>query len=157
MAIVAIFEDIESHFFKMKLLQNSKELMRGILAFSLISIGILHFVSPEPFIKIVPSILPYPLALVYISGIFEILGGFGLLIPSFSRATAWGIIALFIAVFPANINQAINQISLEGVPDNPWLYYARLPLQAVLIAWAWWYTRPNKLGKQLSIVPKDWQ
>lgn len=121
-----------------------KGFLRVFLSAAMIIIGILHFVKPDPFVKIVPPALPYPLELVYISGFFEILGGIGLLIPFVSRAAAWGLIALFIAVFPANINQAVNSIAIEGIPDNPVLYWARLPFQAVLIAWAWWFTRPEK-------------
>jgi uncharacterized membrane protein len=95
-----------------------------------------HFVKPEQYARIVPPQLPYPFELVYISGCFEILGGIGLLIPFVSIAAAWGLIALFIAVFPANINMAINSIPIEGIPHYPFLYWARLPFQAVLIAWA---------------------
>ncbi|MBW4694903.1 MAG: DoxX family protein [Lyngbya sp. HA4199-MV5] len=120
---------------------HRKEILRVVLAISIITVGIIHFAKPAPFVKIMPPQLPYPLELVYISGFFEILGGVGLLIPLVSVAAAWGLIALFIAVFPANINMTINNIELEGIPHNPALYWARLPLQAVLIAWAWWYTR----------------
>jgi uncharacterized membrane protein len=102
--------------------------------------GTLHWVIPDPFVKIVPYFLPYPLALVYISGVFEILGGVGLLVPLVSQAAAWGLIALFIAVFPANINMAVNSIQMDGIPDSDVLRWGRLPLQALLIAWAWWYT-----------------
>lgn len=119
-----------------------KQVLKVLLAVFMITAGVLHFTMPDPFVKIVPDYLPYHLELVYISGFFEILGGVGLLLPPVSRAAAWGLIALFIAVFPANINMAVNQIHLNGVPDSPWLYWGRLPLQAVLIAWAWWYTRP---------------
>ncbi|MBW4515720.1 MAG: DoxX family protein [Timaviella obliquedivisa GSE-PSE-MK23-08B] len=122
---------------------NRKEILRVILSVSLTIVGITHFIKPEQFARIVPPQLPSPLGLVYISGFFEILGGLSLLVPSVSVAAAWGIIALFIAVFPANINQAINSISIEGIPDYPWLYWLRLPFQAVLIAWAWWYTKPS--------------
>lgn len=118
-----------------------KEIFRLLLSAFIIVAGVLHFVKPEPFLRIVPSELPYPLEIVYISGFFEILGGVGLLIPPVSQASAWGLIALFIAVFPANINQAVNNIALEGIPHNQLLYYARLPFQAVLIAWAWWFTK----------------
>jgi uncharacterized membrane protein len=122
-----------------------KEVLRVILAVSMIVVGTTHFLTPIPFVRIVPPQLPSPLALVYISGFFEILGGVGLLIPWVSVAAAWGLIALFVAVFPANINMAVNHIKIENVPYNPTLYWARLPLQAVLIAWAWWYTRrPEK-------------
>jgi uncharacterized membrane protein len=136
--------------------EDTKELLRVILAVAISVVGILHFAIAEPFIKIMPPYLPYHRELVYISGFFEILGGIGLLVPPVSRAAAWGLIALFLAVFPANINMAIHQISLPGVPDSPWFQAIRLPLQAVLIAWAWWYTRPNQGEKQASLVPKSW-
>jgi uncharacterized membrane protein len=120
---------------------SRKEVLRGVLAVALIIVGTTHFTHPDQYARIVPPQLPAPVALVYISGVFEILGAIGLLIPFVSVAAAWGLIALFIAVFPANINQAINSIPIDGIPHHPWLYWARLPFQAVLIAWAWWYTR----------------
>jgi uncharacterized membrane protein len=118
-----------------------KEILRVVLSVSLIIVGILHFVRDDQFVRIVPDFLPAPLSSVYISGVFEILGAIGLPIPSVSVAAAWGLIALFIAVFPANINQAINSIPIDGIPDNPLFYWLRLPFQAVFIAWAWWYTQ----------------
>ena len=117
-----------------------KLVLRILLAIFMIVAGTLHWVTPDPFVKIVPSFLPYPLSLVYISGVFEILGGIGLLVPPVSQAAAWGLIALFIAVFPANINMAVNQIQMDGIPNSDLLRWGRLPFQAVLIAWAWWYT-----------------
>lgn len=122
-------------------LLQRKEILRGILAICTIIVGITHFIRPEQYARIVPSQFPHPVALVYISGVFEILGGIGLMIPLVSVAAAWGLIALFIAVFPANINQALHSIPIEGIPHHPILYWVRLPFQAVLIAWAWWYTR----------------
>jgi uncharacterized membrane protein len=121
--------------------RSRKETLRIILAGAIILVGILHFAIPAPFVKIVPSSLPHPLLLVYISGFFEIAGGIGLLVPRVSQAAAWGLILLFIAVFPANINMAVNQINLPGIPDSSALRWGRLPLQAVLIVWAWWYTQ----------------
>lgn len=118
-----------------------KEILRAILAICTIVVGITHFIRPDQYARIVPPQLPNPVELVYISGVFEILGGIGLMIPFISVAAAWGLIALFIAVFPANINQAINSIPIEGIPHHPMLYWVRLPFQAVLIAWAWWYTK----------------
>jgi uncharacterized membrane protein len=120
-----------------------KSVLRVLLAIFMITAGTLHWVTPDPFVKIVPSFLPYPLALVYISGVFEILGGVGLLVPPVSQAAAWGLIALYIAVFPANINMAVNRIQMDGIPDLDLLRWGRLPLQAVLIAWAWWYTKKS--------------
>ena len=118
--------------------------LRYLLALAMIAVGVTHFVNPEPFVRIVPAALPAPLALVYISGFFEVAGGVGLLVPKTTRAAAWGLIALYVAVFPANVNMALNHISLT--PDHPiptialWL---RLPLQGLLIAWAFWFTRPD--------------
>lgn len=121
-----------------------KKVFQILLSLFIIIAGTLHFIKPEPFVKIVPDYLPYHLELVYISGFFEILFGIGLLIPSRSRAAAWGLILLFIAVFPANINMAVNNIPIQGVPHNQILYWLRLPFQAVLIAWAWWFTKEQK-------------
>ena len=104
-------------------------------------VGALHFTSPEGFEKIVPDYLPYHLALVYISGFLEILGGVGLLIPRMSRFAAWLLVVLYIVVFPANVYQAVNNIPVAGLPHDPPLIWLRLPFQAVLVTWAWWFTR----------------
>ena len=134
---------------------HRKQLWRGILAVAIIVVGITHFAIPEPYVKIVPPYLPYHLELVYISGFFEILGGIGLLVPPVSRAAAWGLIALFIAVFPANINMTINNIPLEGIPHNQVLYWVRLPFQAVLIAWAWWFTKPDQQSETSNLTTES--
>lgn len=133
-----------------------KERLRVILAICIIIVGTLHFAVPDPFVKIVPDYLPYHLELVYISGFFEILGGIGILVPPVSQAAAWGLLLLFIAVFPANINMAVNEIDLPGIPDSSALRWGRLPLQAVLIAWAWWYTKTDSSEQQVSIIPARW-
>jgi uncharacterized membrane protein len=134
---------------------NLKELFRVILAVAMVIVGMTHFVIPEPYVKIVPSQLPHPLGLVYLSGFYEILGGIGLLVPPVSQAAAWGLIILFIAVYPANINMAVNHIKLDNIPDSPWFQAIRLPFQAVFLAWAWWYTKPSDLEIQASIIPKS--
>jgi uncharacterized membrane protein len=99
----------------------------------MVSMGVLHFVAARFFVAIVPSYLPNPSALVAISGVFEILGGLGLLWPPLRKFASWGLVALYICVFPANINMALH-------PGHyaPWILYGRLPFQAVLIYWAWW-------------------
>jgi uncharacterized membrane protein len=117
-----------------------KTRLRFLLAGIMVTAGVLHFATPTSFARIVPSYLPSPLALVYVSGLFEILGGLGLLVVATRRWAAWGLIALYFAVFPANVNMALHRIGFDG---PAWVLWARLPLQAVLIAWAWWFTRPS--------------
>jgi len=128
----------------MNFLQNSKETLRGVLAVCMVIAGILHFVVPDPFIRIVPGMLPAPAALVFISGAIEILLGVGLLIPVVRQQAAWGLVILFIAVFPANLNMAINDIEIADIPNNWWFQAIRLPFQFVLIAWAYWYTHSEE-------------
>jgi uncharacterized membrane protein len=119
--------------------------IRGVVALSFLYLGVLHFLDPSPFVSIMPPYLPWHLELVYVSGFFEILGGVGLLYPGTRRAAAWGLIALLIAVFPANIHMLVNEVYLEGMPQERWLLWARMPVQllfAVGVAWTgeilWW-------------------
>lgn len=125
------------------LILEKKSIFRGLLAVFMMVAGVSHFVAPNAYIKIVPDFLPNPAALVYISGFCEIIGGIGLLIPAVSQAAAWGFVWLFIAVYPANINMAVNNIHIDNIPDGNWFQAIRLPFQFVLIAWAWWLTRPD--------------
>ncbi|MDF1662234.1 MAG: DoxX family protein [Planctomycetota bacterium] len=119
-----------------------KLVLRWVLAIAMIAVGIEHFRNPAFFENIMPDYLPWHLELVYISGVFEILGGVGLLVPMTKKAAAWGLVALYICVFPANINHAVNNVPmLDGRELHPALLWGRLPLQAVIILWAWWYTR----------------
>jgi uncharacterized membrane protein len=126
-------------------MSRTKLALKVLLGVAMIGVGVLHFVRPEGFVKIVPSYLPSPLVLVYVSGLFEILGGAGVLVPRTQRAAAWGLVLLYVAVFPANVNMAIHGIQLDDQHPVPtaalWL---RLPLQLVLIAWAFWYTRRDR-------------
>ena len=119
-----------------------KVFFRILLSALVVFAGVLHFVHPEPFVAIVPAFLPAPLALVYISGFFEILGGIGLQIPRVQRAAAWGLVALFIAVFPANVYMAIYHVPFNGAV-YPIMGWVRLPLQAVLVYWAYVFTKPT--------------
>jgi uncharacterized membrane protein len=108
--------------------------LRWPLALFMTSVGSLHFLAPEFFVRIVPGYLPAPLALVWVSGVFEILGGAGLLLTSTRRVSSYGLVALYVAVFPANVNMVIHPELGGNLPV--WLLWARLPLQGVLIAWA---------------------
>ena len=101
--------------------------------------GVMHFVDTEFFMRIMPPYLPWHLFFVYLSGVIEILLAIGLLIPRTRRLAAWGVIALLIAVFPANIYHFTSGGAGMDVPQ--WTLGVRLVLQFVLIAWAWVYTK----------------
>jgi uncharacterized membrane protein len=118
-----------------------KRVLLVIMAGLYVLAGINHFLKPEFYLRIIPDYLPWHLALVYVSGVAEIVLGIALLIPRLRRLAAWGIIALLVAVFPANVYAAVNEISL--VSGDPVWNWVRLPFQGVFILWAWWYTRPD--------------
>lgn len=111
-----------------------------LLALLMVVAGALHFRAPKVYQRMMPPWIPAHRELVAISGVFEILGGLGLLLPATRSLAAWGLVALFVAVFPANLHMALNGIGLGKKPPPAWLLWARLPLQGVLIAWAWWFT-----------------
>jgi uncharacterized membrane protein len=111
---------------------------RWVLALFFIIAGVNHFLAPEIYLGMMPAWLPFKDAANVISGAAEILGGTGLLIPRFRRAAAWGLIALLVAIFPANLQVAL-QGSMPGLDNAPaWLLWMRLPFQFVFIAWVWW-------------------
>ena len=121
-------------------MRKLKILLKYLLCVFFVAAGLNHFVNPAFYLKIMPPYLPWHLFLVYLSGFFEVALGALLLWPALTRAAAWGLMALLIAVFPANIHMVINP---QLYPDiNPSALWLRLPLQAVLVAWAYWYTRP---------------
>ena len=120
-----------------------KPVMRWVLTVFMVAAGINHFLAPAPYVAMVPDALPAHLWLVYISGVAEIAGGLGLILPATRRLAAWGLIALFVAVFPANVNMAVNHLPLGTHHVGAALLWARLPLQLVLIAWAAWFTRAD--------------
>jgi len=109
-----------------------------ITAVFFMAAGFLHLVRPAPFLKIVPPWIPMPAAAVLVSGLAEIAGGFGLLIPRLRRPAAWGLAALLIAVFPANVYMATGNIQMTRTPLPSAFLWARLALQPPLI---WWVLR----------------
>lgn len=116
--------------------------LKYVFAVLFIVAGLYHFINPAFYLRIMPPYLPWHLFLVYLSGLFESALGLMLLIPKYTRLAAWGLIALLIAVFPANIQMVLNPQLYPNIP--PFALWLRLPLQGVLIAWAYWYTRNHK-------------
>lgn len=116
--------------------------LRWLLTVVMVAAGANHFLAAPTYVAMMPAEIPesWHLTLVYVSGIAEMLGGLGLILPATRRAAAWGLIALFVAVFPANVNMAVNHLKLGDSAVPAWALWARLPLQGVLVVWARWFT-----------------
>ena len=110
---------------------------QGLLAAFFIVGGVMHFVLPATYAGVMPPWLPYHAALVAISGVAEIAGGVGVLLPPLRRAAGWGLILLSIAVFPANVQMLLDGQAAGRPGWQIALLVIRLPLQAALIWWIW--------------------
>jgi uncharacterized membrane protein len=108
--------------------------MRLLSVFYIVA-GTLHFLRPRVYEAIMPTALPAKRELVYASGVAEIVGGAGVVHPATRRAAGYWLIATLVAIFPANVNMAVNADRYRSIPAA--LLWLRLPLQALLIAWAW--------------------
>jgi uncharacterized membrane protein len=125
------------------MVQLLKRISIFVLPLLFVTAGILHFLKTSLFVKIVPPGLPAPRLLVDVSGIAELTGGFGFLMPSMRRVAGWGLILLLVAVFPANVYMAADHVQVTQTPIPQWVLWARLPLQLVLIWWIWWAAMPH--------------
>jgi uncharacterized membrane protein len=115
----------------------TKAIFRWILALFFILAGLNHFRVPSLYLAMIPPWLPWPSGLNAIAGDCEILGGIGIMMRDFRRAAGWGLVALLVAVFPANLHVALAG-HMEGFAFSPTVLWLRLPFQAVLIAWVAW-------------------
>ena len=122
---------------------KAKTVARILFGLFFIVAGIMHFVIPQFYVRIVPPILPFKAAIVAISGIAEIALGALLIIPRTIGIAAWGLVALLIAVYPANIYMALNADQFRDIAPSNTFHYIRLPLQFVMIGLALWLTRTN--------------
>ena len=125
-----------------KLFKLPKGIRRKIVLLSLaiffIYFGIDHFINPEFYLSIMPPSFPLHHEAVYISGLFEIIGGMGLLIYRFRKIAGWGLFALLIAVYPANIYMAVTPSAFPDIPI--FILYLRLGLQFIFLYWAYTIT-----------------
>ena len=123
---------------------RTRAILRWAATAFFVGAGANHFVNPAPYLAMMPAELPtaWHGPLNVISGAAEILGGLGLILPATRRFAAWGLIALLIAVFPANVNMAMNELPLGTTHVPTWLLWARLPVQVVMVAWVYLFTRP---------------
>ncbi len=97
--------------------------------------GVMHFVIPRAYKRIMPPYVPAHEAMVYASGVAEIAGGAALMVPRWRRPAGWWLIATLVAVFPANLHMALHPEEFPKVPGGAPALWARLPLQGVFIAW----------------------
>ena len=116
---------------------TARTVLRWLLAAFMMAAGANHFRAPALYAAMMPPWLPWPSLLSAVAGACEVLGGAGLLLPRFRRAAGWGLIALLVAVFPANLHVALEG-RMPGFAFSPATLWIRLPLQAGLIAWAAW-------------------
>lgn len=123
----------------MKTLKNIVRILFGLL---FIGASTMHFFTDAE-LKIIPPSLPFRRAALCISGIFEVIGGIGLLIPRFKRPAAWGLAALLVAIFPANVYHAIKNVQVGGFMNTHLYHMIRLPFQGVLI-WCILWCASNK-------------
>ena len=127
--------------FGLRFLPTRREKAAVAMAIGFVVTGVMHFTTLQRFIDMMPPGLPWPLEMVYLSGIFELLGAVGLLLPWTRRAAGLGLATLLIAIFPANIYVAVSAGSVEGLPSGSWYYWLRRPFQAIFIGWALWCSK----------------
>jgi uncharacterized membrane protein len=121
-------------------MRRVKLVLKCLFAMFFVVAGVNHFVNPAFYFRIMPPYLPWHPALVYLSGVCEVVLGLLLFTRKFARAAAWGLVALLVAVSPVNVHMAVNHgLYPEYSAAALWL---RLPLQILLLAWAYWYTLP---------------
>lgn len=121
-----------------------RRIARGLLGGLFLTSGVLHFAKTELYLGVMPPNLPRQRELVTISGFFEIAGGLGLFPTRTRRAAGLGLIALLLAVWPANFQMLFNAQAAHEPTWKQALLWARLPLQLVLIYWAWLVSRQSE-------------
>lgn len=105
-----------------------------------IAAGLNHFANPHFYMPIMPPWVPRPLLAQYLAGVCEVLLGAGVLFTETRSIAAWGLILLLVAIFPANVYMLQQKRAGRFRKIPKWSLWLRLPVQAVLIAWAWLYT-----------------
>ncbi len=108
--------------------------------------GTMHFARPDLFLRIVPPYIPFPLAAVYTSGFFELLGAISLLFKPMRSPAGYGLMLLTVAVTPANVYMLQHADLFSAVPQ--WALIARLPIQLLLIWLIWWCSRVETINKK---------
>ena len=125
-------------------MSRTKYVLLWVMAILYAFAGFNHLLNPDFYLAIMPPGLPNPEWLNVLSGLAEIILGVFILEPRVRVYAAWGIIALLIAVFPANVYVVLENVGPVGPgTGSPIFNWIRLPFQALFVLWAWWYTRPD--------------
>jgi uncharacterized membrane protein len=125
-------------------MSRTKHVLLWVMAILYAFAGFNHLLNPEFYVAIMPPGLPNPEWLNVLSGLAEIVLGVFILEPRVRVYAAWGIIALLIAVFPANVYVVLENVGTGGPgTGSPLINWIRLPFQALFALWAWWYTQPD--------------
>ena len=109
--------------------------MRLAMALALLMAGADHLLTPQRYLPMMPEYLPFPEHLVLFTGLCELAGAMGLLMPRLRRYAAIALAIYFVCVFPANIKNALDGLQVEGLPAATWYYWLRLPFQPLIILW----------------------
>jgi len=117
-----------------------------IIALFFLTGGIAHFALVDFFVMSMPGYLGFHKELVIISGVFELLGAIGILVPRTRLLAGYGLVALIVAVYPANINMALHPERYQQIPQ--WFLYVRLPFQFAFIWFVWWAITPERLARR---------
>ncbi len=122
------------------MIEKARTALNYVIAFAMVGVGITHFVNTPFFVSIMPPWIPFHEWMVWLSGVAEIIVGILLAVPRTRKLGGWALIALLVAVFPANIHMAIHHIQPAGVtePVPEWAAWGRLPLQFLFMGIAWW-------------------
>ncbi len=115
-----------------------RKLFTILLVVFWVAAGLNHFIHPEFYLQIMPPYLPWHLPLVYLSGVAEIIGGVAVAVPQARKWAGWFLLLVLLAVFPANIHMAMNEVQVGQAQLPPWALWARLPLQFLFAAWVYW-------------------
>lgn len=115
---------------------TARIVMRWLMALFYLAAGILHLRSPESFLPIVPGWVPAPREVILATGVAELAGAFGLMLPRWRRAAGIGLALYALCVWPANIKHALEAVEISSLPSSWWYHGPRLVLQPVLIWWA---------------------
>ena len=122
-------------------MSRGKKVLLWLMGVFYIVAGLNHFINPDAYLPMMPPYLPWHGFLVWLSGVAEVVLGVGVLVPAVRSISAWGIIALLIAIFPANLHIALYNVPVFGAREGAGIFnWIRLPFQGLLILWAWWYT-----------------